>query len=378
MDRHDPITRYFPLVARFRPACLPLSRRIQGLVDLADRATQETDQGLASAVFNQAALVASDVGLPDLARQMCHQHAAAYLAAHPLPAMSAIRGLEPVVNLARLHIRAGHPDAGLRRLLAVYHAVDTGTAAQFERITVPANLTRTDEDRREVRAWLWRVLLADGTRALTCQGRWTEALAHVESHCGIGTRMLDGRQVAVLAALINRETRQATELLAETTAGDPWEQAVAACLEVLLRRENARSFAEQLSQLVMLYTDRTPKPGTTVFETRLGLAVLHVIDSPQTAGARHVSDSILHTVIDAENGYAAREVLQSPIMKDLTPEPLHHSCRAIVRSCALDAGVFADVHRQNLIAALQVCGNVIRRSLGTAGSDPTESEQKTG
>ncbi|EKX61085.1 hypothetical protein STRIP9103_03985 [Streptomyces ipomoeae 91-03] len=75
---------------------------------------EATDQGRASAVYNQAALIASDLGLPDLAREMCHQHAAAYLHACPLPGMSAIRGLEPVVNLARLQIRAGHADEGRR------------------------------------------------------------------------------------------------------------------------------------------------------------------------------------------------------------------------------------------------------------------------
>jgi hypothetical protein len=171
MDPHGPIAQRFPLVARFRPACLPLPERIRALLDLADTAVKETNQGLASAVYNQAALIASDLDLPDLAREMCHQHAAAYLHACPLPGMSAIRGLEPVVNLARLQIRAGHADEGRQRLLNLHKAVETGTAARFEGVNVPADLTATGEDRQEVRAWLWRVLLADGTRTLTTEGR---------------------------------------------------------------------------------------------------------------------------------------------------------------------------------------------------------------
>ncbi len=106
MDPHGPIARRFPLVARFRPACLPLPSRVQALVDLADRAVQQGEQGLASTVFNQSALLASDLGLPDLARSICHRHANAYLRACPLSATSTIRGLEPLVNLARLQIRA--------------------------------------------------------------------------------------------------------------------------------------------------------------------------------------------------------------------------------------------------------------------------------
>lgn len=206
MDPHGSTAQRFPLVARFRPACLPLPKRVRALVGLADTAVAETDQGVASSVYNQAALIASDLGLPDLAREMCHEHAAAYLHACPLPAMSAIRGLEPVVNLARLQIRGGHADVGRQRLLDLYAAVEAGAPARFEGVAIPADLTATDKDRHEVVAWLWRVLLADGTRALATEGRWSEALAHIEAHRGVGKRMLDGRQVAVLASLV-RGTR---------------------------------------------------------------------------------------------------------------------------------------------------------------------------
>jgi hypothetical protein len=86
MDPYGPITQRFPLVSRFRPACLPLPQRVRALAELADTAAATADQGRASAVFNQAALIASDLGLPDLARAMCHQHAAAYPTPRPCPA----------------------------------------------------------------------------------------------------------------------------------------------------------------------------------------------------------------------------------------------------------------------------------------------------
>jgi len=84
--------------------------------------------------------------------------------------MSAIRGLEPVVNLARLQIRAGHGDDGRQRLLDLYEAVGAGAAARFEGVAVPADLTATDEDRRGVRVAVG-VCPRDGTRTLT-RGRW--------------------------------------------------------------------------------------------------------------------------------------------------------------------------------------------------------------
>lgn len=363
MDPHGRIARRFPLVARFRPACLPLRERVRSLVELADSAARQGDQGLASAVYNQAALVASDLGLPDLAREMCHQHAAAYLHACPLPGMSAIRGLEPVVNLARLQIRAGRADEGRRRLLALYAAVEASAAAQFEGIAVPADLTATDEDRQEVRAWLWRVLLADGTRSLTGEGRWNEALAHIKAHRGVGQRILDGRQVAVFAALVAGEAEAAAALLAGTLPGDRWEQDVTACLTVLCHRAAGQSADEELANLVAAFLERPAEPGTTVFTIRLGLTVLDLIDSAASPVARRIVADLHRRTVEAQDGYAARETLAHPLFTALTTERQAEDCRALVRACALGSRVLSDELRGELAVALNASDLVIRESL---------------
>lgn len=369
MDPHGSTAQRFPLVARFRPACLPLPERVRALVDLADTAVKETDQGLASAVYNQAALIASDLDLPDLAHEMCHQHAAAYLHACPLPGMSAIRGLEPVVNLARLQIRAGHADEGRQRLLNLYKAVEAGAAARFEHVTVPANLTATDEDRQEIRAWLWRVLLADGTRTLTTEGRWAEALAHIEAHHGIGKRMLDGRQVAVLAALVAGDTAWAAALLADTMPGDPWEQAVTTCLTVLCRRDAGQPIDGHLADLVTVYSGRKTEPGMIVFDTRLGLTVLDAIGSAEALTAHGIVEDLHRRTTDAEDGYAAREILAHPLYTEIATDQQVQNCRALVRACALGSGALPDELRGELTAALRASDRVIRESLACS-SDP--------
>ncbi|MFJ4831728.1 hypothetical protein ACIP79_17670 [Streptomyces sp. NPDC088747] len=363
MDPHGPIAQRFPLVARFRPACLPLPERVRALVDLADTAVKKTDQGLASAVYNQAALTASDLDLPDLAGEMCHQHAAAYLHACPLPGMSAIRGLEPVVNLARLRIRAGRADEGRQRLLNLYEAVEAGTTARFEGIAVPADLTTTDEDRHEVRAWLWRVLLADGTRTLTTEGRWAEALTHIEAHRGVGKRMLDGRQVAILAALVAGNTARAAALLADTMSGDPWEQAVTACLTALCRRDAGQPIDGHLADLVTTYFERKTEPGLTVFDTRLGLTVLDAIGSAKAPGARRIVEELHRRTTDAEDGYAARENLAHPLFTALATDRQQLDCRALVRVCALGVRTVPDELQGQLTAALRASDSVIRGSL---------------
>jgi hypothetical protein len=359
MDPHGPIAKRFPLVARFRPACLPLPDRVQALTDLASRAAEQNDQGLASTVFNQAALLASDVGLPDLARTMCHRHARAYLTAGPLPAMSAIRGLEPLINLARLQIRAGHPDDARQRLLDLYEAVGVGKSATFEGITVPADLTHTDEDRREVRAWLWRVLLADGTRAHTSTGRWQEALAHIEQHRGVGTRVLDGRQVAVVAALTDGDIERAADLLMNTAPGEPWEQIVTACLTVLCRRNTGQSVESQVADLIDAYLGHEAKPGLTVFDIRLGLTVLDSVGAQAPPEARDLVQNIVRRTADAHDGYAARDLLAHPVAIMIMAAEQVADYADLIRACALRAGALPAGLYTALSASLDTAGLVL-------------------
>lgn len=363
MDPNGPIARRFPLVARFRPACLPLPDRVRSVTELAARAVERSDQGLASTVFNQTALIASDLGLPDLARTMCHRHAAAYLNACPLPAMDAIRALEPLVNLARLQIRAGRTDEGRQQILDLHEAVSVGSAASFEGIDVPADLTCTAEDRREVRAWLWRVLLADGTRTLTTKGRWAEALAHIEQHRGVGARMLDGRQVAVVAALTAGRTARAVELLSDTVPGEPWEQAVTACLTALCRRDDGDARINDVTGLVAMYRNHEAKPGMTVFDIRLGLTVLEAVRGTELRVVRGMVDELVHRAVEARNGYAAREILAYAGFTTVAKISHVQKLKELVRACALDAGAIEEELYRDLSMALNSGEAVLTRSL---------------
>ncbi|WP_420036124.1 hypothetical protein ACN2WE_31340 [Streptomyces sp. cg28] len=362
MDPYVSIARRFPLISRFRPACLPIPQRVQAMVKLSATAQTKEDQGLASAVYNQAALLASDLGQHDLARQWCHQHAAAYLHATPLPGMTAIRALEPVVNLARLQIRAGNTDDGRHRLLALFDAVSNAAPAEFDGIRIPSELTTSDTDRNEVGAWLWRVILADGTRTLTTTGRWTEALAHIEKHHGLGLRMLDGRQVAVLAAL-GSDPDHASRLVAQTTAGEPWENAVTNCLAVMSHRAAHHHVDDLLSELVTTYLQRKPETGTTVFDTRLGLTVLDLLNQPNEPAARLVAEELHRRTMSATDGYAARECLANPRFTNLLPERETNTTRDLVRTCGLDGGGLPPTLADQLVNALQTSSAVIRQSV---------------
>ncbi|MEU7183247.1 MULTISPECIES: hypothetical protein [Streptomyces] len=318
---------------------------------------------MASTVYNQAALIASDVGAPDTAREMCHQHAAAYLHAAPLPGRTAIRALEPVVNLARLQLRAGQTDDGRQCLLALFNAVTTGSSAQVEDITVPADLVAYADDRQVVRAWLWRVLLADGTRALTTAGRWAEALDHAKAHRGVGQRMLDGRQVAVLAALTSGNTRAANRLLVHTVPGEAWEDAVTNYLTILYHRISGRAWRRPLQNLATTYLERLDKDDMAVFDTRLGLAVLDVVDSVNDPAARLVVAELHRRTMKTTDGYAAREILAHPLFTALATYQEAQDCRALLRACALEAGTLPSELSDQLAAALRTSDRVIRGSV---------------
>ncbi|MFD0262416.1 hypothetical protein ACFVH7_29615 [Kitasatospora indigofera] len=363
MDPHGATARRFPLVARVRPPCLPLHRRVDKLTELADAAEAQAYQGQASSVFNQAALLASDLDLPELASQWCHQHAAAYLQHTPLAGMDAIRALEPIVNLARLHIRAGRTNQGHQLLLTLYDAVTAATTGTFEGIHVPADLTATDADRDEVRQWLWRVVIADGTRALTTAGRWPDALAHLEKHRGVGAHMLDGRQVAVLARATTGDHRGAQQLLSDTIPGEPWENAVTACLTALCHPAAHRLAANELDVLTGYFPRLEIRADLAVFHTRLLLSAIDIDRGASHPGIRTEASALADRIADARDGYAAREVLTHHGCTSILTERQTRILEDTVEICALGHRAIPHNLRRRLSSALLTSEAVIVRTL---------------
>lgn len=363
MHPTGPTAQRFPLVPRIRPVCLPLNARVGRLCELADTASRQTDAVLASTVLNQAALLASDLGLPADARALCHRHAVLYLTRGPLPAVSAIRGLEPLVNLARLHLRAGRHQRGRGLLRDLYHAVTTATGTTLDGINVPARLTETDQQRAEVRAWLWRVVIADGTRALTAAGRWQEALRHIEEHHGIGRRILDGRQTAVLAAATRGDRPTALAILRDTEPGDPWENAVTAALTALCG-PGERHAAEYAADL---WTALDPGDGLAVFTIRLALTVLDATD-PGTPAARNLARAAISRTEDSCDGYALRDLLTHSAVRAVLDANRAATLEQALAASALGSGSLPkDTHKQ-LDAAVDSAARVLEDAPFEAGA----------
>lgn len=236
----DSIARRFPLVSRSRPPGRCLDMRIAELREImreSSAADDHTRLNRAGEVCNKAALIASDCGAADLARNLCWRQHDVYDAARPLPAHAAKLALQPVLNIPRQLIRDGDGATDYQMLDQLYRAARNRRDAEFagQRISL-RDVTCAPDDHRSVCTLLWAALLADGARALALAGRWQDAAEHAAAHRGVGTRLLDGRQVTILSLADCGEHDRAAAMVEDSVIAQPWEQAVASLLRVCWRR----------------------------------------------------------------------------------------------------------------------------------------------
>ncbi|WP_433234827.1 hypothetical protein [Actinomadura nitritigenes] len=355
MDDLARIARRFPLVARPRPACRPLADRIQEVQELADAAAGKTTDdalALAASAHNKAALIASDCGVPELARELCWRQAELYLHAKPLRWTAARYALEPLVNLVRLRIRAGEYQEATEDLNLLWSAVKRREAVVMADHPISfCGITRTDDEHRIVCQWLWGVLLADGTRALVAAGQWERAVAHVERHGGVGQRIMDGRQIKIVDCILTGDPSAALRLLQETRAPSPWEQAVTAALTAYYLRSARRTETRAVDSMVEHYLRLTPEPGLVVFRTRLGMAVIEIAEGKE-ASARAV-DHLLTEALASEDGYVARDALADVGLRPGLTAVQQRELRAVMESAHLDQGYLPDRHMKQLLAGVE-------------------------
>jgi hypothetical protein len=136
--------------------------------------------------------------------------------------------LMPLVNLSRLLTRDGQGEAAYDMLIRLNHAARQREKTEIDgRVVDLSPLTGTDEEHRTVCQELYVTLLVDGARALARIGRWTEAADAMAQHRGIGNRLLDGRQIKIMALMEQGLDQQARDLIDTTQPTEPWERAIA-------------------------------------------------------------------------------------------------------------------------------------------------------
>ncbi|WP_155341389.1 hypothetical protein, partial [Acrocarpospora corrugata] len=263
----------FPLVARPRPICRPVSTRLAQIRSRADQASQGGQEALLRAAesLNLAALVASDCGQSDLARDLCRRQFAIFSTARPLSASAAQLALQPLINLARLLSREGDGQAGFQALDALLTALKTSGSAEINGVALDLRgFVASADDAQGIAQWLQEVVLSDGVRALARVGQWDRALAYAESRGAIGPCLREGRQVAVISHCMAGAPSAGRALLHDSSLTEQWEHAVSSCLAVLCLRVDGRPTGIAAEQMVTEYLAVEHDPALAMFNAHLG------------------------------------------------------------------------------------------------------------
>jgi hypothetical protein len=345
---------WFPLVPRPRPPGQPLQARVAELAALAADAEQGTCQERATraaGVLNNAALIASDCGVPALARELCRRQYELLAQLAPLPGWAVRLALQPVLNIPRQLIRDGHGDDASAVLKAIYSAAFSRAAAVIDGMRVDFGaLSSTADAYKEACTLAWTAVLADGTRALAQAGRWTEADECAAAYRGTGARLLDGRQAAILALLTDGRPSEAARMVEQSAVAEAWEYAVQALLAVLCQRAAGQNPVPGTA--TMLDTAWTvvqvQDPATAVTRTRIGLTALALAGHSDTTQGSAIR-TVLITAGNAD-AYAARDLLAT--QPNWSPTSAQHSrLQALVRASGIDAGTIPGHVRDQLTNA---------------------------
>jgi hypothetical protein len=358
----DLVAQWFPLLPRSKPVCRALPDRIDRVRRQADLASQHTDDSLlrAAEAHNLAALIASDCAMPTLARDLCWQQFDIFATSGPYDQATAKLTLQPLVNLGRLHTRDGNGTAAYQLHEALFQAAKTRTEASVDGRTISlGTIVYPGGDHHEIVRWLWTILLADGTRALCRAGRWSEALHRAEQHNGVGHRLFDGRQVAIIAHCAAHNHAEAIRLTAASATPTAWEKAVAACLKVLCLTWAGRPTNSATTAMVDAYLALDPVPEHAVFHVRLGLSVVDL--AHHTQDTQPVIRMIERSALDSADAYAARDA-----STNRTPSPLTAAAAQTLDKTIGAAGLGTPIPPRlldNLMQSVQSSETALARAL---------------
>ncbi|GHF94942.1 hypothetical protein [Streptomyces thermodiastaticus] len=351
-----PIAGRIPLVRRAKKPALPLDERLALLsrMTVAPAGAAHCDLvARACSVLNYAALIASDVGMPALAADLCWRQHQVFADAGQLTGDIAVMSLMPIINISRLLTREGDGEAAYDVLIRLYRAAQKrGTTAIRGHTVDLARLINTDADHQTLCKELWVTVLVDGARALARAGRWTEAADAMTAHRGIGNRLLDGRQIKIMSLMKRGLTQQARDVIDSTIPTEPWENAVAGLLRICCRP--ATSPPPQLElDLVLeeaLAVLTPPDRETAVFQTRVGLTALELAHDHTSRHGARLAQAIADVArLDA---YAARDVLDHPAARSCLSSEHRRQLDAILTASGLGAGNLPHTHMRALTEAV--------------------------
>ncbi|SMD23893.1 thiopeptide-type bacteriocin biosynthesis domain-containing protein [Lentzea albidocapillata] len=377
----DLAMRRFPLVLQGRRRCADLEARVREVRQFADTcqnpAEPEDRIDRACSVWNLAALIAADCGLPDLAVELCERQFQIFHAAWPVSGRTAIASLQPLVNLARLTSRAGDPEGAYRALHAIDQAARHGGNATIHGTSIPFDeFIATDGDRSELDRWLQVLLREDGTRALAAAGKWTEATEHAEQHDEAEEMLRESRQTRVIAYASNGRVDDALRLIDSSVMTEPHEYALAACLRSYAHLKDGRlSVDDVAATLAAVRLARKPTDrSTTLFCIRLGLTALDLCMAAQQVETDPLCAELIEDAERSTDAYAARELLNHATCRTRMTAGQAGTLQGLMDRAGLDAGSIPKSLLGVLMASVETAGTVLAQTL----SAPTPSSAASG
>ncbi|MET8676130.1 hypothetical protein ABZW18_00610 [Streptomyces sp. NPDC004647] len=350
------IASRIPLVRRPKAPALPLDERITHLTGLAVEPAGASHRDLvarASGVLNYAALIASDVGMPDLAATLCWRQHRVFADAGNLTGDIAVMSLMPLINISRLLTREGDGEGAYDVLRRLYRAAQRRGTAEIRGNNVDLSvLIGTEADHRKVCEELWVTVLIDGARALARIGRWTEAAEAMTAHRGVGNRLLDGRQIMIMSLMERGLDQQARATIESTTPTEPWENAIAALLRIYCRPATSPTPQPELDLALQqaLALIAPPDPATAAFQARVGLTALDLTRDRTSPRAALLQDVVVDVaILDA---YAARDVLNHHLARSHLTSEQRQKLDAVLTASGLGAGNLSTAHMQALTEAV--------------------------
>ncbi|MCL9762777.1 hypothetical protein [Frankia sp. AiPa1] len=308
---------------RPKPACGSLTERLDRLRHKAGLARNGENPLLhAAEALNLAALIASDCAMPQLARDLCWRQIYHFTTGPgPYDRTTTTLALQPLINLARLHTRDGDATTTYHLYQALLHATRSRSGLVIDGHTVPLSaLVADSDDHSAIVQWVWTILLGSGLRALSQTGRWADVYHHALRHNGVGRRLLDGRQIAVLHHATTDQPAKATTLVDRSDTSEPWELAVAACLRTITRTLAGDTDDNEPSAMIDAYlaVESVHASVPRTFRLHLGLIVAELlrITGQSSHAAIVISDQLLDDAL--RDAYLARDVLAAPAGLTLT------------------------------------------------------------
>ncbi|NRQ34545.1 hypothetical protein HII36_22270 [Nonomuraea sp. NN258] len=220
-------------------------------------------------------------------------------------------------------------------------------------------------------------LLIDGARALAQQGRRSEAADAMAAHGGIGDRLLDGRQLKIMALVEQGLLDEAAEVIDSTVPAEPWEATVASLLRIATRPGIKPSPEDELERVVgeALSLLAAEDPTTAAFRVRLALTTLDVAAGHTPSGSTRLAEAVID--VASTDAYAARDVLGHPAMRSLMTSRQHQNLTAVIAAASLGTGSIPDVHWTAITKGMDHAEARLRALLAAAPHSRLAPSEKT-